>query len=137
MAVAEPQPREEVSWHGLADADVMTRLSTAPSGLSGEEAARHLAVHGPNELQAIARSSPWHTLAEQFKNVLVLILLAATAISGLLGHGLEAAVIAVIVLFAVLLGFVQEYRAERALRCRRTWIAWVGCWARRHWWSSP
>ena len=126
MVVAEPQPREELSWHDLADADVMTRLSTAPSGLRSEEAARRLAAHGPNELQAIARSSPWHTLAEQFKNVLVLILLAATAISAMLGHGLEAAVIAVIVLFAVLLGFVQEYRAERALESLREMAAPVG-----------
>lgn len=126
MVVAEPQPREDVSWHGLADADVMTRLGTPPSGLSGQEAARRLAVHGPNELQAIARTSPWHTLAAQFKNVLVLILLAATAISGLLGHGLEATVIAVIVLFAVLLGFVQEYRAERALQSLREMAAPVG-----------
>lgn len=126
MVVAEPQPREDVSWHGLAAAEVMTRLSTPPSGLSGKEAVRRLAVHGPNELQAIARSSPWHTLAAQFKSVLVLILLAATAISGLLGHGLEAAVIAVIVLFAVLLGFVQEFRAERALESLREMAAPVG-----------
>jgi Ca2+-transporting ATPase len=83
-------------------------------------------VHGPNELQAFARTSPWQTLAAQFKNVLVVILLAATLLSGMLGHGLEAAVIAVIVLFAVLLGFIQEYRAERALEALREMAAPVG-----------
>jgi Ca2+-transporting ATPase len=65
-------------------------------------------------------------LAAQFKNVLVVILLAATLFSGLLGHGLEAAVIAVIVLFAVLLGFIQEYRAERALEALREMAAPIG-----------
>ena len=57
--------------------------------------------------------------AAQFQNVLLIILLIATALSAALGHGLEAVVIAVIVLFAVLLGFVQEFRAERAMEALR------------------
>ncbi|HEX5820104.1 MAG TPA: cation-translocating P-type ATPase, partial [Gemmatimonadales bacterium] len=113
-------------WHTQDVSDVLTRLGTTQAGLAGEEAGRRLAQHGPNELLAIARSSPWHVLAAQFKNVLVVILLVATALSGLLGHVLEAVVIAVIVLFAVLLGFVQEYRAERALEALREMAAPVG-----------
>ena len=65
----------------------------------------------------------WHTLASQFKNVLVLILLVATVLSRLLGRGLNAVVIAMVVLFAVLLGFVQEYRAVRALESLREMAA--------------
>jgi Ca2+-transporting ATPase len=113
-------------WHCLDVADVLARLATRHDGLVAEEARRRLAVHGPNELEAFARSSPWRTLASQFRNVLVVILLVATLVSGLLGHALEAAVIAVIVLFAVLLGFVQEYRAERALEALREMAAPVG-----------
>jgi magnesium-transporting ATPase (P-type) len=77
-------------------------------------------------LEAVARHSPWHTLASQFKNVLVVILLVATALSALLGHGLETAVIAAIVSFAVLLGFIQEYRAERTLEALREMAAPIG-----------
>jgi len=113
-------------WHDRTVDDVLAELVTAETGLTSEEARRRLATHGPNELQAIARSSPWHTLAAQFKNVLVVILLAATVLSGVLGHALEAVVIAVIVLFAVLLGFVQEFRAERALEALREMAAPVG-----------
>ncbi|MGH9390341.1 MAG: cation-translocating P-type ATPase, partial [Vicinamibacteria bacterium] len=69
------------------------------------------------------RISPWSLLLEQFKNVLIVILLVATALSAFLGHGLEAVAIAVIVLFAVLLGFIQEYRAERAIDALREMAA--------------
>jgi P-type Ca2+ transporter type 2C len=111
------------SWHTLETGEVLQHLAAEETGLTAEEADRRLGLHGPNELQAMARSSAWHTLAAQFKNVLVVILLAATLLSGLLGHGLEAAVIAVIVLFAVLLGFIQEFRAERALEALREMAA--------------
>ena len=58
-------------------------------------------------------------MLEQFKNVLIIILLSATALSAFLGHGAEAIAITVIVLFAIVLGFVQEYRAERAIEALR------------------
>ncbi len=126
MTVEARQPHKDVDWYGLRDDEVLARLEAPAGGLGAEEAVRRLALHGPNELREIARGSAWHTLAAQFKNVLVVILLVATALSAVLGHGLEAVVIAVIVLFAVLLGFVQEYRAERALESLRKLAAPVG-----------
>jgi len=110
-------------WHTLSNEAVFSQLKSAPAGLTSAEAARRLAQHGPNELQAAHRISPWTILFEQFKNVLIVILLAATALSAFLGHGVEAIAIAVIVLFAVLLGFVQEYRAERAIEALRQMAA--------------
>src|SRR3990172_6190384 len=111
------------NWHPLSTAEAIDRLQSTPAGLIGTEAARRLVKHGPNELQAAHRISPWEILFAQFKNVLILILLAATALSALLGHGVEAVAISVIVLFAVLLGFVQEYRAERAIEALRQMAA--------------
>jgi P-type Ca2+ transporter type 2C len=110
-------------WHSQNVDVVLARLNAPATGLTHEEAQQRLARYGPNELEALSHSSAWHTLAAQFKNVLVIILLVATALSGLLGHGLEAIVIAVIVLFAVFLGFVQEHRAERALEALRQMAA--------------
>jgi P-type Ca2+ transporter type 2C len=106
-------------WHALSVDDAFARLDSGPAGLGSAEAQRRLAAGGPNELELAERVSPWGLLAEQFRNVLVLILLVAAALSAVLGHGLESIVIAVIVLFAVLLGFAQEYRAERALESLR------------------
>jgi Ca2+-transporting ATPase len=116
---------DEVSplWHTLPVDAVMSHLHSAPEGLAEIEVERRLARYGPNELEAVDRVSPWAVLLGQFKNVLIIILLIATAISAFVGHGVEAIAIAVIVLFAVVLGFVQEYRAERAIEALRRMAA--------------
>ncbi len=111
-------------WWKLTTTDCLAKLSTdATVGLSEQEAKRRLTEYGPNELQAAHRVSPWTLFLQQFKNVLIVILLIATALSAFLGHGIEAIAIAVIVLLAVLLGFVQEYRAERAIEALRQMAA--------------
>lgn len=101
--------------HTLDTRAALSALETDSTGLSSDEAARRLAQTGPNELAHAERTSPWTILAAQFKNVLIVILLAATGLSAALGHGVEAVAITVIVLFAVVLGFVQEWRAEVAI----------------------
>jgi Ca2+-transporting ATPase len=119
-----PSPKETTPlWHTLSADTVFARLKSTPAGLTAAEAVQRLAEHGLNELQATHRVSPWTLLFEQFKNVLIVILLIATALSAVLGHGVEAIAIAVIVLFAVLLGFVQEFRAERAIEALRKMAA--------------
>src|SRR5262245_51288419 len=92
-----------LEWYAQSVDQILVALETSASGLSDEEAARRFTRYGPNELQAFAGTSAWKTLADQFKNVLILILLLATVLSGVLGHALEAVVIAIIVFFAVLL----------------------------------
>jgi len=110
-------------WHTMDVDAVIATLDGAPGGLTTAEAASRLRQHGPNEVQAASRVSAGRILREQFSNILILILLAATAVSFLLGHGIESIVIAVIVVFAVLLGFLQEYRAERAIEALREMAA--------------
>ena len=128
MAVTTQEETEKSSqdapvWHILSVEAAIDRLGTGLIGLESAEAARRLADHGPNELQALSTQSAWHTLFAQFQNALILILLSATIVSGFLGHTLEAVVITIIVLFAVLLGFIQEYRAGRALEALRRMAA--------------
>ncbi len=114
---------ETNSWHTLTEDEAFARLESERNGLLAAQAVERRLQYGSNELQAAHRVSAWEILLEQFKNVLILILLGATALSLLLGHGTESVIIAVIVLFAVLLGFVQEYRAERAIDALREMAA--------------
>ena len=120
---AKQQQAPQSPWHTLTTEGALEHVRSASTGLTTTEAARRLGEFGPNELHARKSVSAWETFVDQFKNVLILILLSATIVSGFLGHTLEAAVITVIVLFAVLLGFIQEYRAERALEALRQMAA--------------
>jgi P-type Ca2+ transporter type 2C len=110
-------------WHARTIEEAFEELNSQPEGLTQAEAGERLQKYGPNEIQAAKRIMWWEILFEQFKNILILILLGATALSLFLGHGVESIVIAVIVLFAVLLGFIQEYRAERAIEALREMAA--------------
>ena len=112
------------AWHTASREEIAAELGVDyAAGLSSQEAAERLIKNGPNELQRAHRASPWSVLFSQFKNLLIIILLIATALSAFLGHGVEAVAVAVIVLFAVVLGFVQEFRAERAVEALREMAA--------------
>ncbi|HEX2991089.1 MAG TPA: HAD-IC family P-type ATPase, partial [Anaerolineales bacterium] len=115
--------QHEQEWHALDVEAAFKHLDTQEQGLTAQEAVQRLAQHGPNELQAARQISPWEILFEQFKNVLIIILLIATALSAFLGEGVDAIAILVIVVFAVVLGFVQEYRAERAIEALKEMAA--------------
>ena len=114
---------QQSAWHGLSIEQVQERLATGPDGLSAAEAAERLARDGANALPRADAISPWRILAEQFKNLLIIILLIAVTLSAFLGEVLESIVIGVIVLFAIGLGFVQEFRAERAMEALRRMAA--------------
>ncbi|TSC99223.1 MAG: Ca2+-transporting ATPase [Candidatus Peregrinibacteria bacterium Greene1014_49] len=111
-------------WHTLPFPRVLDLLAShAEHGLSEEAAAEKLKKYGENRLQSTKRVSPWRLLLAQFQNLLVIILLIATALSGFLGEEVEAITIAAIVLLAVVLGFVQEYRAENAMEALKEMAA--------------
>jgi P-type Ca2+ transporter type 2C len=117
------ESQQDREWYALHVEEAFKHLDAHEEGLSAQEASERLARHGLNELQAARQISPWEILFEQFKNVLIIILLIATALSAFLGEGVDAVAILVIVIFAVVLGFVQEYRAERAIEALRQMAA--------------
>ena len=118
------QAWSDVLWHTLTPDRAVELLDTHPEhGLSESEAEERLSEFGPNTLTAARRISPLVLFLGQFKNFLILILLGAVLLSGVLGHVTEAVAIGIIVLFAVFLGFIQEYRAERAIEALKRMAA--------------
>lgn len=103
----------------LSAEEVLELLGSRPDGLSQAEAEERLRLNGPNLLAPVKKSSSWLILLRQFLNLLIAILLAASVISFLLGENLDAWLILAIILACVVLGFIQEYRAEQAAAALR------------------
>jgi len=103
-------------WYSLSGEEVAAVLQSDPGrGLTDREVGERAARFGPNQLARAPRVSLWRLFVGQFTDFMVLVLLAATAISGLLGEYADAATIMVIVLLNAVLGSMQEYRAERSM----------------------
>jgi Ca2+-transporting ATPase len=106
----------KMDWHRMDLPAVMRELATdSQSGLSEEEAARRLATHGRNELTGSGTRSPWAIIREQLTALMVIVLIVAAVVSALLGDYKDAIAIGAIVVLNAVLGFSQEYRAERAM----------------------
>ena len=104
------------TWFCMEAEDVLFTLETNPGqGLTQAEAQRRLVEYGPNELIERDRKSPWRILWEQLIAIMVVILIIAAVISALLGDYIDAVAIMVIVVLNAILGFTQEYRAEKAI----------------------
>ncbi len=109
--------------HQLAIPDALERMSTSESGLTSEEALRRLPVHGRNSLDLKERRTPFRILVGQFADFMILVLVVAAILSGIIGDLKDTIVIGAIVLLNGIIGFVQEYRAERAMEALRKMAA--------------
>jgi Mg2+-importing ATPase len=109
-------------WSVDADA-LLASLDATPDGLDTAEAARRLARHGPNRIEAAPALGALRLLARQFDSPLVLILLVGATVSAALREWLDAAIIVTIVMGSALLGFAQERRASAAIDALRLRLA--------------
>ena len=105
-----------IPWHAQPIDEVVQLLGAhVGTGLGSPEAARRLTRYGPNVIAEAHRRSPWRMLLEQFSDFMILVLIGAAVISGVIGDAEDTIAIVVIVLLNGVIGFVQEYRAERAV----------------------
>ncbi|MEE9203781.1 MAG: HAD-IC family P-type ATPase, partial [Nitrospirales bacterium] len=104
------------TWHALDVQSVIEKLHTDPhAGLSKAEAARRLEQYGPNTLKTVGKV-PWYVVfGRQFLSGLIVILVVAAAIAMAIGEVTDAITILAIVVLNGVLGFVQEWKAERAI----------------------
>jgi Ca2+-transporting ATPase len=124
--VSGPVAEHAEAWHALPADEVGRRTHTDPGhGLSGAEAARRLTQHGPNALTETAARSLLAIVGDQFKSLIVVLLLAAAGVALALDEGVEAAAIVAVIILNALVGFVTEWKAEQALTALRRQLSAV------------
>jgi Ca2+-transporting ATPase len=94
---------------------VLDRLQTSSAGLTNEDAARRLERHGPNALPSGGGNEAFKILLRQIRDPLIYVLLASTALAILVGKVFDGLVIGSVVVLNAIIGFVQEYRASKAI----------------------
>jgi len=115
--------RSETNWHAQTADDVLVSLRTASTGLTEEEAAARLEAYGPNRLAPPRKRGPLVRFLQHFRNVLIYVLLGAALITAALDHWVDTFVILAVVLANAVIGFIQEGKAETAMRAIRKMLA--------------
>lgn len=102
-------------WYSRETDEVLSALESGRGGLSGAEVKRRREKYGSNLLKEKKKKTPFKMFLDQFSDFMILVLIAAAIVSGMIGDLKDTIAIAVIVILNAVIGFVQEYRAERAM----------------------
>jgi magnesium-transporting ATPase (P-type) len=104
-----------VAWHALPAPEALSRLSSSDAGLSSTEAKKRLEQHGPNALPRPKGDSALKLLWRQIDNPLIWVLLASSVIAMAMGKVVDGGVVLGVVVLNTIIGFIQEFRAGRAI----------------------
>ena len=104
-----------MNWYRCEIREVLESLGSSPEGLAAGEAAKRLEQYGPNELKEKKKRTRLAMLLDQFKDFMIIVLIVAAVVSGLIGEPMDTIAIVVIVVLNAVIGFTQEYRAEKAM----------------------
>ncbi len=117
------QPPKTQTWHSQSSEETLAQLDSSAAGLSTQEAAVRLAANGPNVLKEGKRISPLGIFFDQFKSLIIWILIVAGVVSGFLGEMLDASAILAIVVLNAVIGFYQEFNAEKSIEALKKMTA--------------
>lgn len=112
-----------MNWHLLNQQELLEMLGAKPGGLQQVDAEEKLHTHGPNELVREKKKPLWLKFLLQFKDFMIVVLMIAAVISGIMGDVTDTVIILIIVVLNAIIGFVQEYRAEKAVEALRSMAA--------------
>jgi len=112
----------EKAYYQMKVQEALDDLGTSPEGLSPDDAKKRLAEHGPNEITTDISTPKWLLFLSQFKDLLVIVLIVAAAISLVIGSYRDAVVMLIIVMINAIIGFVQEYKVSRILESLKNLI---------------
>ena len=110
-----PSPTTDVQWYRKEKTTVLKRLETSTNGLSSNEAKKRVQKYGENILKEKKKTPLIVRFLDQFKSILILILIGAAILSIAINEITDAIVILIVIIVNALTGFFQEYRADQAM----------------------
>ena len=112
----------QMNWHVIPHSETARLLNTTPSGIDHTTASLLLNEHGKNEIVDKKKKTILQMLLHQLLDFMILILIIAAIISGILGDLTDTIIIIAIVIINALVGFIQEYRAEKAMEALKNMV---------------
>ena len=104
-----------MNWHTLSLSELSKTLNSSPAGLDPVNASKRLSKYGKNEIEDKKKKGIWHIIWHQLSDFMILVLIAAAIISGIAGDLTDTIIILFIIILNAVVGFIQEYRAEKAM----------------------
>ena len=112
-----------MNWHQKDIKEIFDKLESSSKGLSHTEAGQRLQKYGPNELKETKKRTLFMMFLDQFRDFMIIVLIAAAIVSGIIGEIVDTLAIVIIVVLNAIIGFIQEYRAEKAMKALKKMAA--------------
>lgn len=120
----EENASSNINFYQKTVSETYDALNTKEDGISETEAEKRYKIYGANELKEEKKITPFEIFLNQFKSILIIILIAAAVVSGFVLHEYtDMYVILVIVVLNAVIGFIQEYRAEQAVEALKQMVS--------------
>lgn len=112
-----------MNWHLLPLTEIAQLLNSSSKGLDSITASELLLEYGTNQIEGKKKKTPFRMFLQQFTDFMILVLIAAAIISGFLGDLIDTIIILAIIIINAIIGFIQEYRAEKAMEALQNMVA--------------
>lgn len=112
-----------MNWHLLPLSEIEQLLNSSPKGLDSFTASELLLEYGKNQIEDQKKKTPFQMFLQQFTDFMIIVLIAAALISGILGDLIDTIIILAIIIINALIGFIQEFRAEKAMEALQNMVA--------------
>ncbi|AGB40703.1 cation transport ATPase [Halobacteroides halobius DSM 5150] len=122
MEIISSENKESITYHKSIDQITDEFNTKQEEGLSESEAKKRLDDYGPNQLKQESAISPWEILVEQFKNIIVILLIIASGISFVIGDVLEGVAVLAVIIINAIFGFFTEYKAEKSVQALKEMV---------------
>lgn len=112
-----------MNWHLIPLLEIAEKLHTSPTGIDDETASERLRKKGKNQIEDKKKKTIVQMILSQLSDFMILILIAAAVISGFIGDLTDTIIILAIIIINAVVGFIQEYRAEKAMEALNNMVA--------------